>query len=149
MVDPREDVGVLFCDGFAGLGVTETFGVAEPLALRLADGLGSGLAEAVPEVPAAFGWVVTSGVAAVGLPSPLWLGSNAMTRKVRTPAVATATVAPSTVLRLRLRCRAICLVVVMTCPFGIEPMVHWSVATHREKVAVWWMLITRILWLLL
>ncbi|NUO45742.1 MAG: hypothetical protein HOV82_27360 [Streptomyces sp.] len=38
-------------------------------------------------------------------------------------------------LRLRLRCRATFLVVIITCPFRIEPMVHWSVAAHGEKVA--------------
>ncbi|MER8006801.1 hypothetical protein [Streptomyces sp. NPDC094149] len=135
MLEPRDVFCWPLAEDFAALALGVVFGLAEPLALELDDRRGVALTDAEPTVSADFGWVVTSGVAVADPASTLWPGSNAMTRYARTPAAVTATVVPSTSLRLRLRCRATCLVVMNTGPFGIEPLVHWSVAARVEKVA--------------
>jgi len=80
VVDVREVFGAPLDEAFAALGGFLVLGLVEPLGLGLDDGLGVALGDAVPAVRAAFGCVVTRGVAAAGPASTLWPGSHAVTR---------------------------------------------------------------------
>ncbi|MGW5665039.1 hypothetical protein ACWEWG_34040 [Streptomyces sp. NPDC003758] len=94
--------------------------VAEAVGVGVPVGLGEPEAVEVPDSVAAVAptRVVATGAAAADRASTLRSGSNATTKVARTPAAVSPKAVPSMILRLCLRCRAACLAVFITRPFG-------------------------------